>query len=41
MSIKKYNGLKHKEIADHLNISIGTSKSQLFKAKNKIRELIK
>ena len=31
-------GFSHKEIAEHLNISIGTSKSQLFKAKKMLRQ---
>jgi RNA polymerase sigma-70 factor (ECF subfamily) len=31
----------HKEIAEALGISIGCSKSNLFKAKNKIRKLLK
>lgn len=31
-------GYKHKEIAEMLNISIGTSKSQLFKARKIIQE---
>lgn len=34
-------GYKHREIAEHLNISINTSKSQLILAKKKMRELIK
>jgi RNA polymerase sigma-70 factor (ECF subfamily) len=34
-------GYKHREIADMLNISINTSKSQLILAKKKMRELIK
>lgn len=33
-------GYKHKEIATMLNISIGTSKSQLSKAKRVLRELV-
>ena len=33
-------GYNHKEIADHLNISEGTSKSQLFKAKKMLRNKI-
>ena len=33
-------GYKHKEIAELLNISEGTSKSQLNLAKNKLRELL-
>lgn len=33
-------GYKHKEIADMLNVSINTSKSQLIAAKKKLRELI-
>ena len=34
-------GFKHKEIATILSCSIGTSKSQLFKARNKIRKILK
>ena len=34
------DGYTHKEIAEMLNISIGTSKSQLFKAKNYLKNLI-
>lgn len=33
-------GYDHQEIADILNISISTSKSQLFRAKKKIRDLL-
>ena len=33
-------GYKHQEIADMLNISVGTSKSQLSKAKSVLRELV-
>jgi RNA polymerase sigma-70 factor (ECF subfamily) len=33
-------GYKHKEIADMLEISVGTSKSQLSKAKSVLRELV-
>lgn len=33
-------GYKHKEIAEMLNISIGTSKSQLSKAKSVLRNLV-
>lgn len=33
-------GYKHKEIADMLDISVGTSKSQLSKAKSVLRELV-
>lgn len=32
--------LSHKEIAEKLSINIGTSKSNLFKARNKIRKLM-
>ena len=32
--------MQHKEIAETLNISIGTSKSNLAKAKVKLKELI-
>lgn len=34
-------GYSHKEIADMLHISEGTSKSQLSKARNKLQEIIK
>jgi RNA polymerase sigma-70 factor (ECF subfamily) len=33
-------GYKHKEIADMLHISVGTSKSQLSKAKSVLRDLV-
>lgn len=33
-------GYKHEEIAEMLGISIGTSKSNLFKAKNKLRKIL-
>lgn len=33
-------GYSHKEVAELLGISEGTSKSQLFKAKNRLKELI-
>ncbi|NRB63802.1 MAG: RNA polymerase sigma factor [Saprospiraceae bacterium] len=33
-------GYSHKEVADLLGISVGTSKSQLFYAKKKLRQLI-
>lgn len=34
-------GYKHQEVADMLNISVGTSKSQLFYAKKKLREYLR
>ena len=34
-------GYAHKEVAEMLGISVGTSKSQLFYAKKKLREMIK
>ncbi|MBR9922673.1 MAG: sigma-70 family RNA polymerase sigma factor [Bacteroidetes bacterium] len=34
-------GLKHREIADELGISINTSKSQLILAKKRLREMIR
>jgi RNA polymerase sigma-70 factor (ECF subfamily) len=34
-------GFKHEEIARMLGLSVGTSKSQLFKARLKIREILK
>ncbi len=33
-------GFSHKEIAENLNISEGTSKSQLFKAKNMLKNMM-
>lgn len=33
-------GYKHQEIAEKLNISLGTSKSQLFKAKRYLKEIL-
>jgi len=34
-------GYAHKEVAEMLKISVGTSKSQLFYAKRKLREILK
>lgn len=34
-------GYSHKEVAEMLGISVGTSKSQLFYAKRKLREILK
>lgn len=34
------DGYKHEEIAEMLGISVGTSKSNLFKAREKLRELV-
>ena len=34
-------GYKHQEVADMLNITVGTSKSQLFYAKKKLREALR
>jgi RNA polymerase sigma-70 factor (ECF subfamily) len=34
------DGYSHEEIADMLNISIGTSKSNLFKARQKLKQMI-
>lgn len=34
-------GYSHKEVADMLGISVGTSKSQLFYAKKRLREMLK
>jgi RNA polymerase sigma-70 factor (ECF subfamily) len=36
-----FEGLLHQEIADFLSINIGTSKSQLFRAKERIEEVYK
>lgn len=36
-----FDGFSHKEIADELNISINTSKTQLLKARRKLREQFK
>ena len=33
-------GYKHEEIAEMLGINVGTSKSNLFKAKNKLRKIL-
>lgn len=35
------DGLKHEEIAEQLNISVGTSKSNLAKAKQNIQKMLK
>jgi RNA polymerase sigma factor (sigma-70 family) len=35
------DGFKHNEIAQHLDITVGTSKSNLFKAKSYLRRMIK
>jgi RNA polymerase sigma-70 factor (ECF subfamily) len=34
-------GYSHKEVAEMMGISVGTSKSQLFYAKRKLREKLK
>lgn len=34
-------GYKHQEVADMLGVTVGTSKSQLFYAKKKLREFLK
>jgi RNA polymerase sigma factor (sigma-70 family) len=34
------DGLKHEEIAERLNISVGTSKSNLAKAKNNVQKML-
>ena len=34
-------GYKHQEVADMLGITVGTSKSQLFYAKKKLRDYLK
>ncbi|NJC26603.1 RNA polymerase sigma factor [Neolewinella antarctica] len=34
-------GYKHQEVADMLNVTVGTSKSQLFYAKKKLREALR
>ncbi|MCB0684014.1 MAG: RNA polymerase sigma factor, partial [Saprospiraceae bacterium] len=34
-------GYSHKEVADMLRISVGTSKSQLFYAKKKLKSTLK
>ena len=36
-----FEGLIHQEIADLLSINVGTSKSQLFRAKERIEEVYK
>lgn len=40
-NLYEIEGLKHREIAEELDISIHTSKSQLIMAKRKLRELLK
>lgn len=40
-NLYELEGLKHREIADALDISIHTSKSQLIMAKRRLRELLK
>ena len=39
--LSEIEGYKHKEIAEMLNISEGTSKSQLFNAKKILRDILK
>ena len=39
-TLHAFEGLKHKEIAEHLGISESTSKSQYNRAKNRIRTII-
>lgn len=39
-NLYEVEGYSHKEISEQLNISEGTSKSQLFKAKKLLRELL-
>lgn len=39
-NLYEIEGYSHKEISKSLNISIGTSKSQLFKAKKLLQELV-
>ncbi len=39
-SLHELEGYTHQEIADHLNINVGTSKSQLSKAKKMLRQLL-
>jgi RNA polymerase sigma-70 factor (ECF subfamily) len=34
------DGFNHKEIAEELGISEGTSKSQLFKARNYLKQIL-
>ena len=39
-NLYEVEGYSHQEIAEKLSISVGTSKSQLFKAKKLLRELL-
>ena len=39
-NLYEVEGYSHKEVAEMLNISVGTSKSQLFYAKKKLRQII-
>lgn len=40
LSLYALEGYTHEEIAAHLGISVGASKSQLFKARNQLKKLI-
>lgn len=39
-NLYEVEGYSHKEISERLGVSIGTSKSQLFKAKKQLREML-
>ena len=39
-NLYEVEGFTHQEISDQLGISVGTSKSQLFKAKKMLREML-
>ena len=39
-NLYEIEGYSHQEISEQLNISVGTSKSQLFKAKKLLREML-
>jgi RNA polymerase sigma-70 factor (ECF subfamily) len=41
MNMYVFEGFTHKEIAEELNISVNTSKTQLFKARKKLKEQFK
>ena len=39
-SLSRFENLSHREIAEQLGISIGTSKSQLFKAREYLKKML-
>ena len=41
MILKRSSGFKYREIADKLNLPIGTVKSRIFVTRQKLQELLK